>query len=232
MLHLHYKILPPEQKDLLEALAWTKSAGFVLYGGTALALQYGHRISVDFDFFSSEENFPIDEIICQFGDYSITVEIQKKNTVILSVNGVQVSFFSGISGRVAYPYESEYFFLASPVDIMMMKFAAIMNRACFKDYYDIATMLNHGANGALALSGFIAKHGKSVSASNVLNALCYFDDGDIQSLKQNERFTLVNFARITAGMLRHDNLPQVELIDNLSIDCRLCASKNNGLFML
>ena len=43
-------ILPPAQKDLWPALRILEH-GFVLYGGTAIALRYGHRQSIDFDFF-------------------------------------------------------------------------------------------------------------------------------------------------------------------------------------
>lgn len=44
-------ILPEAQRQLWPALDETDSLGFVLYGGTAIALRVGHRPSVDFDFF-------------------------------------------------------------------------------------------------------------------------------------------------------------------------------------
>lgn len=47
----YYDILPPEQKSLWPSLHKLSELGFVLYGGTAIALQCGHRNSVDFDFF-------------------------------------------------------------------------------------------------------------------------------------------------------------------------------------
>ena len=47
------KILPQGQRELWPLLA-AVSARFTLYGGTALAIQLGHRESVDFDFFSSQ----------------------------------------------------------------------------------------------------------------------------------------------------------------------------------
>ena len=46
-------ILPESLRDLWPELDAVPS-DFVLYGGTALALQLGHRVSEDFDFFSSE----------------------------------------------------------------------------------------------------------------------------------------------------------------------------------
>ncbi len=52
------EILPPAQQHLWPALRGMAEHGFVLYGGTAIALQLGHRASVDFDFFA---NRPLDK---------------------------------------------------------------------------------------------------------------------------------------------------------------------------
>ena len=52
------EILPPAQMELWPMLkAIPKS--FVLYGGTAVALRFGHRNSVDFDFFSSKRDIDL-----------------------------------------------------------------------------------------------------------------------------------------------------------------------------
>ena len=51
-------ILPASQQEIWTSLAAASHLGFVLYGGTAIALQLGHRESLDFDFFRSE---PIDK---------------------------------------------------------------------------------------------------------------------------------------------------------------------------
>jgi Nucleotidyl transferase AbiEii toxin, Type IV TA system len=47
-------VLPAAQKEIWTSLAPASHLGFVLYGGTAIALQLGHRESLDFDFFRSE----------------------------------------------------------------------------------------------------------------------------------------------------------------------------------
>ena len=49
--HPHFEILPSAQIQLWKELQPLKKLGFVLYGGTALALRLGHRVSVDFDLF-------------------------------------------------------------------------------------------------------------------------------------------------------------------------------------
>jgi hypothetical protein len=54
-----FEILPKAQKALWYRLSPCQDFGFVLYGGTGIALQLGHRSSVDFDFFS---HFPLNEI--------------------------------------------------------------------------------------------------------------------------------------------------------------------------
>ena len=49
-LHLH-EVLDKRRLSLLEKLKNIKDMGFILGGGTALALIFGHRESIDFDFF-------------------------------------------------------------------------------------------------------------------------------------------------------------------------------------
>ncbi len=55
-------ILPPAQRDLWPQLREASRMGFVLYGGTAIALRLGHRQSMDFDFFT-ERPFDQDRLI-------------------------------------------------------------------------------------------------------------------------------------------------------------------------
>lgn len=56
---VHLEILPEAQRRLWPELRPTLEPGFVLYGGTAIALRLGHRSSVDFDFFTDQ---PLDRI--------------------------------------------------------------------------------------------------------------------------------------------------------------------------
>jgi Nucleotidyl transferase AbiEii toxin, Type IV TA system len=53
-----FDVLPAAQQQIWNALAAAPRLGFVLYGGTAIALHLGHRSSIDFDFFRSE---PLDK---------------------------------------------------------------------------------------------------------------------------------------------------------------------------
>ena len=51
---MHDEVLTKEQKDILPLIAEFKKE-FYLVGGTAIALQIGHRYSIDFDLFSFKE---------------------------------------------------------------------------------------------------------------------------------------------------------------------------------
>jgi hypothetical protein len=77
-------ILPKAQQELWPLLAPAPGLSFVLYGGTAVALHLGHRISVDFDFFSAE---PLDkkEIEKSFTFMRDAQTIQEdENTLVVS----------------------------------------------------------------------------------------------------------------------------------------------------
>ena len=58
LLDARIDILPAAQREMWPQLAPAQGLGFVLYGGTAVALHLGHRTSIDFDFFKAE---PLDK---------------------------------------------------------------------------------------------------------------------------------------------------------------------------
>ena len=91
------EILPRAQQEIWPLLAPAPGLSFVLYGGTAVALHLGHRISVDFDFFSSR---PLDKkaIKTSFAFMANAQTIQEdENTLVVVVSmpagPVRVSFF-------------------------------------------------------------------------------------------------------------------------------------------
>jgi hypothetical protein len=61
-----FSILPAAQREIWASLPPAQQVGFVLYGGTAIALHLGHRESLDFDFFRSEP-LDKDQIRAAFG---------------------------------------------------------------------------------------------------------------------------------------------------------------------
>ena len=79
------EILPPAQKEIWPQLASAPNLSFVLYGGTAVALHLGHRVSVDFDFFRAEPLHKADiETSFQFVQNARTIQ-EDENTLVMSV---------------------------------------------------------------------------------------------------------------------------------------------------
>ncbi len=63
---LHTQTLAPQTLELIQALqAEPMLKGFHLVGGTSLALQIGHRISVDIDLFTRED-YDVDDLLSLF----------------------------------------------------------------------------------------------------------------------------------------------------------------------
>lgn len=208
-------VLPPVQRRLWPSLRPATAQGFVLYGGTALALRLGHRQSVDFDFFS--ENALDREGIkaaFPFMAHATTLQEQANTWVVLvpSVQpdelGVKVSFFGGIDfGRVGDPEVTDDGVLqvASFDDLMATKLKVILQRAEAKDYRDIAAMLHAGADLSRGLASARLLFGRNFQPSESLKALVYFGDGDLKTLTNPEKSILVR------AVERVGALPQVSL---------------------
>ncbi len=94
---MHDKVLPRRSRTLLarlEALSSPEVEGWTLAGGTGLALQVGHRVSEDFDFFKVEP-FAGDRL---YGDLSKAAAVEtlqrEGGTLTVLPGGIKVSFFS------------------------------------------------------------------------------------------------------------------------------------------
>ena len=80
---MYKKILNKDQIELLPLIEQFKKE-FYLVGGTAIALQIGHRRSIDFDLFKSDRLAPkriLDTITARQGSL-------KKNNLLTAVNGI------------------------------------------------------------------------------------------------------------------------------------------------
>ena len=107
---------------------------------------------------------------------------------------VKVSFFGSIElGRVNEPdlTEDGVLRVASLDDLMATKLKVILQRAEAKDYRDIAHMIAANVSLAKGLASARNIFGPNFQPSESLKALVYFKDGDLQSLTQDEKNTLV-----------------------------------------
>lgn len=185
--------LPQAQRTLWPALAEFRDA-FVLYGGTALALQLGHRESVDFDFFASRA-FEPGALRTRFSVLR-DVEILQSSPDTLTVlkptpaGAVRLSFFGGLDlKRVGTPVTSADHGLrvASLLDLAATKIKVLQDRAELKDYLDIAAVLKHGVRLSEAIRAAMTIYGAAFNPMVSLKALVYFEDGDVQQLDVNAR---------------------------------------------
>jgi len=178
---MHLDILPSEQQKLAILLGdcpFVKD--FYLAGGTALALQIGHRQSIDFDFFS-EKPFYAEKLLREIEDHFKTpVQTLQadKQTLMVILNGVRVSFFGDYGFSLIGKTLREFYFpIASLEDIFAMKLLAVQHRTEMKDYVDILALVGHsGLNLNKGIYWAQKKFGGSFNPIISLKALVYFDD--------------------------------------------------------
>jgi len=148
-----------------------------LGGGTALALRFGHRLSVDLDFFT---NSPFDtsvlfqQITRNFSSAELLFE--RNQTMMFSIDDIKVDF-------ILYPFPwlrpfdtIEEIKLVSVDDIIPMKLQAVSNRNAKKDYWDIAVLLNQYSLAEM-VKIFKAKF-PQIDAGFIIHSLTDFEKAD------------------------------------------------------
>lgn len=175
---LHISTVESGTLDLLKKLmAEPEFTPFRLVGGTALALQIGHRVSIDLDFFGQpdELNIPlINNLLAEYG--SLELLTASKNILSVRLNDVKVDFV-----RYNYPWleaaiETEGLRLASLADIAAMKLAAITGRGRRRDFTDLYFLLN-----TFTLREMLNFYERKFPDGNtflVLKSLAYFEDAE------------------------------------------------------
>lgn len=198
-------ILPQSQRSLWPSLAPLAQLGFVLYGGTAIALRLGHRISVDFDFFSDQ---PLDRRKLQTVPFvknsKMIIEEPESLTFLVEPSGtdsgsVKLSLFGGIYfGRVGEPGWSTDGMIraASLLDLFGTTLKVILQRAEAKDYLDIARILE-SVPLARGLGAAQTLFGATFQSAECLKALSFFGAGDLATLGAAPRESLLSAATAT-----------------------------------
>lgn len=210
-------ILPATQRLLWPKLRPVPALGFVLYGGTAIALRLGHRQSVDFDFFSSR---PVDRAALRQALPFLrtsTVRQDNGNTFeVATASGVKVSFFGGLDfGRAGRPEQTAdgVLHVASSTDLMATKLKVILQRSEAKDYQDIAAMVRAGVRVDAGLAAAEQMFKPTFPPSVSLKAMVYFEGGDLARLSAADRLVLAEAARsvraLPAVVIEPDLLPHV-----------------------
>lgn len=151
-------------------------SGFYLAGGTSLALQIGHRISVDLDMFG-DRPFETQEILDELHDLApITIMAQTKNILVLNIRDVKVDFVNYRYPLVSAPLLEDDLRLLTLPDIGAMKLNAIAGRGRKRDFYDLYFLLKQYS--LPELMGFYLQKFDDGSEFMVVRSLSYFDDAD------------------------------------------------------
>lgn len=151
-------------------------ANMRLVGGTALALQIGHRKSIDLDFFGDIDfdNVNTAEI---FADFNNTFALKRsKNINIFSIDDVKVDFVNYSYPWLQKPLLLDGIRLAGIEDVAAMKLAAITGRGSRKDFIDLYFLLQK--YNLKEMLGFYKKKYFDGSEYLALKSLTYFADAE------------------------------------------------------
>lgn len=174
---LHYQTIEPITLELLKSLNKEFYLNqFVLVGGTALALQIGHRKSVDLDFFTIKD-FKTSELIpLLLQNYIINPILQTEQTLICLINAIKVDFI-----RFKYPFirpilVEDGIRMLQIDDIAPMKIDAITGRGKKKDFYDLYFLMKI-YNFDKLFSLYLEKYPHQTTF-HVVKSMIYFIDAE------------------------------------------------------
>lgn len=179
---MHEKVLPANSRKILADLAaLDRDAldGWILAGGTGLALRLGHRISDDFDFFRTEgmDSAALHEALGSAARYETLQD--SENTLTVLVDGVKVSFFQVRDPFIFDTQPYLFFSVADTKEIALMKLIAIANRGSRKDFIDLYTILRDGPVLRDYFLMLPEKYGgERINAHHILKSLTYFADAE------------------------------------------------------
>lgn len=174
----------------------------MLYGGTAIALQLGHRQSVDFNFFARQSIDPqqlLDDIVWLQGAEVIAMAANTLTIRIGTDDPVQVSFF-GVPKlpRLCAPHrlDAPSISLGHLLELAGMKAMVVQKRAEAKDYIDLHALIHQARidlPSALAAGAYL--YPPHFAPELTLKSLCYFEDGNLATLPASVRQDLARAVR-------------------------------------
>ncbi len=184
----HREVLDDSTAALLSRMAREDAFhDFYLAGGTGLALQLGHRMSLDLALFS-ERPWSASHVLDAARALGPTViDLETEGTLVGSVGGVRVSFFhypyplleSPLRVKEETPHETPMFPLAGLLDIACMKLVAVSQRGSRKDFVDLYFLDRAGVDIRSAIRALPKKMpGVEHNLVHLIRSLAYFADAE------------------------------------------------------
>lgn len=151
-----------------------------LAGGTALALQTGHRRSVDLDFFTTKKLFnekKMEENMSGYGEWI---------TSSISDGTLYGEFFRAKISFIAYPFftpavpmrQFGTVFLLTPQDIAVMKIIAISQRGRKRDFFDLYWICQNTQPLLDSILNVHKQYSVRQNLTHILKSLVYFNDAE------------------------------------------------------
>ena len=183
------KVLSKNARNALATLGKSNFLGsYYLAGGTALALQLGHRYSFDFDFFT-QIKFDEEIVIQRLTELLRNFKLERKDwrTILGYIGDTRFSLFF-----YKYPllFKTHKFLnieVADIKDIAPMKIAAIVDRGVKRDFIDLYFILE--VKKILTIDEALILYDKKFKALvqnkfHILKSLAYFEDAERDELPQ------------------------------------------------
>jgi hypothetical protein len=178
---LQFSAVEPRTLDVLRRLMQDQALkDFHLAGGTALALYYGHRFSVDIDLFCTTP-FDNEKLAAQmestYPDFRYR-NVKNAVGVLGFVENIKTDFIQyHHHPMLKEPVSEEGIRLYSVPDLIAMKISAILKRAVKKDFWDISELLKHHT-----IDEFITYYGQKYPSQQVLISIpvdmTYFSEAE------------------------------------------------------
>lgn len=197
---LHFETVDSSTLELInKIMAEPLFSPLRLVGGTAMALQTGHRKSIDLDLFGELflDESVLTETVSSMG--SIAWLNKLKSIKSLLINGIKVDFVNYSYPWLTEPVNEKNIRLAGKKDIAAMKLAAITGRGAKKDFVDLYFLLKEYSLGDMIQ--FYEEKYSDGSVFMVLKSLVYFDDAENEIMP--EMIMPVSWDEIKKTIIRH-----------------------------
>lgn len=175
---MHLNILTKKQIELLDFVSKFRQ-DYYLVGGTAVALQIGHRRSIDFDLFTygKFDSNQVKKFITKSG-FTSEIVYEKEEQMTIIINKVKMTFYD-------FPFEIEakldfknYIKMPDILTLAAMKAYALGRRAKWKDYVDIYFILKNYHSLNEINNRAVILFGSMYNEKLLKQQLCYFEDID------------------------------------------------------
>ena len=140
-----------------------------------MALQKGHRVSIDLDFFNMLE-FDTETVLSSLKIHDPKVIYSERNSLSIVINDIKVDFLRHNYPMIDVIKQIGSYRFYSLKDIAAMKINAIINRGAKKDFFDLEMLLHEFSKGEL-LTLYQRKYGQ-ISDMMFIKSMVYFHDAE------------------------------------------------------